>query len=94
MFLQNLISMLIGMGWYVGKPDLLTLKIEGEFEGFYGKASESWEHRFSLEISEIHFDGKEFPGFKAVGVRHTRNFEDLAMQAIKFINNFYNKEKE
>lgn len=88
--LQQLIQMLISFGWYVGKSDLLILKIEGEFEGFYERASEAWEHRYILEIGEIKFDKKTFPGLRLEGSRYDKNWDRLAEIAFYQLKEFFN----
>jgi len=45
------------LGWYGGKRELLKVTMLGEFEGFSGRASETWEHLFCAEncaIEELH----------------------------------------
>lgn len=37
-------------GNYGGKPDLLKITMQGAFEGWSGRASETWEHRFFVEF--------------------------------------------
>ena len=40
------------MGWYPGKHDLLkiTVTMQGSFEGWSGRATESWEQHFIVEF--------------------------------------------
>jgi hypothetical protein len=92
--LNKLIAMLMSFGWYTGKSDLLTLKIEGEFEGFYGKASESWEQKFILEIGQINFSKKVFPGLKLEGTRYDTNWNRLAEIAYNELKSFFEEKKE
>jgi len=40
-------------GWYLHCLDLITVKMQGAFEGFSGRASETWEHRFIVSNCEI-----------------------------------------
>ncbi len=40
-------------GWYLGKKELVKVTMLGAFEGFSGKASETWENRFIVEICDI-----------------------------------------
>ena len=88
MYLEQLQKKLINFGWYGGKSNLLILTMEGEFEGFYGRATEAWEHRFSLEIGRIEFDGKTFPGYKVVGKSWKDDWEILAKQALKWLEDW------
>lgn len=92
MYLELLQRRLINMGWYSGRADLLTMKLEGEFEGFYGRASEAWEHRLTLEIGKIDFSKREFPGIKIVGKRMNRSFEDLAKEAYEYLDRWEENE--
>lgn len=49
-------------GWYGGRKNLFKITMEGEFEGFSGRASETWEQRFIIETDEIRAgDGKLLP---------------------------------
>ena len=40
------------MGWYVGTHTFITMRLEGGFEAFSGRASETWEYRWIIEIHE------------------------------------------
>jgi len=51
-------------GWYSGKLKL-EISLVGEFEGFYGKASEDWEHQVKISIH-----GGKLPDIEIVGGRH------------------------
>jgi hypothetical protein len=88
MYLEILEKKLRNYSWYSGESDLLILKIEGEFEGFYGRASESWENRYSLEIGKINFTKNPFPGYKVVGRRYNKSWDDLAKQALDWIEDW------
>jgi hypothetical protein len=46
------------IGWFGGSKTPLTIKMESEFEGFSGRASETWEQRFIVETEEITDGGK------------------------------------
>jgi len=39
-------------GWYCGTHDFIKIKLQGGFEAFSGKASETWEYRWVIEIPE------------------------------------------
>jgi hypothetical protein len=45
-YLFELMKYFYGLGWYGGERNLFTITMQGEFEGYSGKASETWEHRF------------------------------------------------
>ena len=47
--LNKLETFIRGLGWYSGNISL-NVKLEAEFEGFYGKANESWNSRVTIEI--------------------------------------------
>ena len=53
---KKLLNYAYNLGWYTKKRNLFTLKCDGEFEGFYGRASETWEQEFSLISEEIELD--------------------------------------
>jgi len=39
-------------GWYSGTHPFLSLRLEGGFEAFSGKASETWEYRWIIYVHE------------------------------------------
>jgi len=55
-------------GWYSGTHAFLTMKLEGGFEAFSGRASETWEYRWvvavleniEMEIPSVIVKGKRF----------------------------------
>jgi hypothetical protein len=47
------------MGWYVGKQDLLKVTMQGAFEGWSGRATETWEQHFIVEFREPSTNDKE-----------------------------------
>ena len=51
--LQRLMKYFYSLGWYYGKKDLLTITMQGGFEAFSGRASETWEHIFVVSNCEI-----------------------------------------
>ena len=66
--LKQLVAHAYNLGWYSGRKTLFNLKCEGEFEGFYGRASETWEQRFILTSEEILFEnGKKVPALNITG---------------------------
>jgi len=46
------------MGWYSGAPTLFTIRMIGQFEG-HGRASETWEHDFQIELAEVTADAEQ-----------------------------------
>lgn len=44
--MKELLNKFMAMGWYGGTLDLITIKLQGGFETFTGRASETWEHQF------------------------------------------------
>lgn len=64
--------MLIGFrgGNYGGKQDLLKITMQGAFEGWSRRATETWEHRFFVELRIPEGDDKNLQPsriFKADG---------------------------
>lgn len=74
---QQLEQAVIDTGWYKGRLTL-TLVVEGEFEGFWGRANEDWNFRVRISVS---CDDPKIPSFELVGNRNQR-LEDLAREAI------------
>lgn len=67
--LKHLEQWIRSLGWYGGKLNLI-IKTEHEFEGFYGKASETWESRVSISISKVEEQGKiVVPDLEVIGHR-------------------------
>ena|ERR1035437_8949923 len=66
---KELMNRAYNLGWYSGRKTLVTLKMDGEFEGFSGRASESWEQRFFVETEEVKGDGDKlvWPHIKVSG---------------------------
>ncbi len=40
------------MGWYSGTHQFFSIVLEGGFEAFSGRASETWEYRWVIQIPE------------------------------------------
>ncbi len=59
-----------GLGWF-SKSVKLTITLESQFEGYYGKASEDWEKQVVIQIESP--DETICPNIKVVGHR----FEDI-----------------
>ena len=58
-------------GWYAQHRTFITIELEGGFEAFSGRASETWEYRWVIRIHE-----HEDMGIPAVTVKGGR-FDDL-----------------
>ena len=88
--LQNIIKK---MGWYTGKSQLL-ITYEGDFEGFYGKASEDWEQQAVVELKEIKNSSGEIicPAIKVKGNAY-ESIEDVARKAVKLYENWVTASK-
>lgn len=41
------------LGWYIGEKELLNISMIGAFEGFSGRATETWEYNFVVTTCEI-----------------------------------------
>lgn len=67
------------LGWFSGQVELL-ISLKSEFEGFYGKASEDWETRTTIEIKSP--DETKIKNIKVVGTR----FETINDVAKKVLN--------
>ena len=50
--LKNLETYFKIKGWYSGTHKFLSLKLEGGFEAFSGRASETWEYRWVVTVIE------------------------------------------
>ena len=56
------------LGWYGGRKTLFNIKCEGKFEGWSGRASETWEQRFILTSEEIKCEaGTKIPALNITG---------------------------
>lgn len=79
---KQLVQHAYNLGWYGGRKTLFNLKCEGEFEGWSGRASETWEQRFILTSEEILFDfGKKAPGLNITG----ETVKEVCDKAIKLL---------
>ena len=65
---KELVAYAYNLGWYSGRKTLFNLKCEGDFEGWSGRASETWEQRFTLTSEEIIVEnGKKYPALYIEG---------------------------
>ena len=61
----KLLQYFYSLGWYSKTLDLLTITMQGGFEAFTGRASETWEHRFiarNCAIPELDIEAHEAHG--------------------------------
>ncbi len=65
-------------GWF-SKSIKLTITLESEFEGYYGKASEDWEKQVIIQLES--FDENICPNIKVIGNR----FEDIDSVAVRVL---------
>ena len=79
--LQKLDGYISNLGWFTGTVKLF-ISLENEFEGFYGKASESWETRITIKIQSP--DESICPNLNVVGDRFDR-IEDVAKKILDCI---------
>ena len=49
----DLLGWAFNQAWYSGERNLITIRMNGEFEGYSGHASETWEHQFVVENCDI-----------------------------------------
>ena len=78
--LKDLETYFTKMGWYAGTHDFITIRLEGGFEAFSGRASETWEYRWvimthqhtKLGIPEMIVQGKR-----------GESLDDLAAKVLK-----------
>ena len=75
------------IGWYGGTHKLLNIYIEGGFEAFSGRASETWEYRVVIELNELLGDEGQIllPNIKEVGSRW-ESIEEVAKKVLNKIN--------
>lgn len=64
---HKLVNYAYSLGWYSGTKTLFNIKCEGAFEGFSGRASETWEQRFTLTSDEIIIEDKKYPALNISG---------------------------
>lgn len=75
--LKELEQHFIRIGWYAGTHDFITIRLEGGFEAFSGRASETWEYRWVINIHEnqtlnipaIEIKGRRFESLDNVAKR-------------------------
>ncbi len=70
------------MGWYTGTHVFMTAELEGGFEAFSGRASETWEYRWIITIREIDLGKIKIPAVQIKGTRY-ENLDELAARVLK-----------
>jgi hypothetical protein len=79
---KNLVAYAYSIGWFSGRKKAFVLTCESEFEGFYGRATEGWNVRFTITSDEIQFDGKEGRKIPALNIEG-RSVEEVCAKALK-----------
>ena len=79
---KNLENYISSLGLF-GKTITLTIKLENAFEGFYGKASEDWETRVTIQVESP--DEKKCKNVKVVGLQYQRinDVAGIVLQQLK-----------
>jgi len=73
------------LGWYGGRRSLINLSMKGDFEGWSGRASETWEHRFYITTEEIIGNGKViWPMINVDG----KTLEEASVRALEKLETF------
>ncbi|NBV27935.1 hypothetical protein EBS02_02795 [bacterium] len=73
-----------GLGWF-SKSIKLTITLESQFEGYYGRASEDWEKQVIIQLESP--DETICPNIKVVG----QQFDDIdkvAYHVLQMIENW------
>lgn len=77
-YIEKLVYKIVGSGWFGGSLKMNIL-IENEFEGFYGKASETWENRITISIDSP--NDCAIPSLRLVGTRYD-NINTVAQKVL------------
>jgi hypothetical protein len=78
--LKELMQYCYKVQWFSGRKTPLTIKMEAEYEGFSGQASNCWEQRWIVETQEI-IDGHNIRLKHVVATGET--LEEACVQALK-----------
>lgn len=82
---KELVTYAYRLGWY-DYTNIFTLKCDGGFERFSGRASETWEQRFTLSSEDVVFSkDKKIPAFSFTG-ETIKEVCDKVMEYLKSIN--------
>lgn len=69
------------LGWYSGTHDLVTIKMQGGFEAFSGRATEAWEHQFVINTARIKIGDITIPACEAIG----QTLEEACSKILKLV---------
>ena len=84
----KLIARLRNLGWYSKERQLLSFRMLGAFEGYSGRASETWEHKYEMKIEGIEEIGL-LPIHK-IGY----DLEKMSIEILKELDGQNNKKKK
>lgn len=70
-------------GWYDGTRAFMSIRLEGGFEAFSGKASETWEYRWVITIYENL--ELQIPGLIVRGKVYNETLDQLADRTLKLL---------
>ena len=73
------------LGWF-SKKVRLTITLESEFEGFYGKASEDWEKQVVIKLESP--DTTKCPSLTIIGQRHD-GIDEVAKKVLVAIEDWH-----
>ena len=82
---KELVKHAYTLGWYGGRKTLFNLKCEGEFEGFYGRANESWNQKFTLTSEEIITNAPGGRKISAINIEG-QSVKEVCDKALKELN--------
>ena len=93
--LEKLLAWGYNLGWYGGDKNLFKITMQGGFERFSGRASETWEQRFIIETERItNGEGKVIcPEIRIEGKRH-ETLNDLCERLLSSISSLDKPDKE
>lgn len=81
---KTLVAYAYNLGWFSGRKKAFTLTCESEFEGFYGRASEDCNVRFTITSDEMQIDGKDGRKIPAINVTGA-TVEEVCSKAMKLL---------
>lgn len=51
--LATILRKIHGLGFYKSVPEVMNIRVRNAFEGFSGRASETWETQYEIEMFEV-----------------------------------------
>ena len=51
--LSEILKKIYGLGFYKPVPEVMKITVRNAFEGFSGRASETWETQFEVQMFEV-----------------------------------------